>query len=51
MVPDVTMTMDRVANQYMGLAERVYAHTWLCDSVFAVQVPVAAPAVEAVTTV
>ena len=49
-VPDVTMTMDRVANQYMGLAERVYAHTWLCDSVFAVQVPVAAPAVEAVTT-
>lgn len=49
-VPDVTATMDRTANQYMALAERVYAHTWLCDSVFAVQVPVAAPAVEAVTT-
>lgn len=46
MVPDVLATMDRVANQYMALAERVYAHTWVCDSVFAVQVPIAAPAVD-----
>lgn len=44
-VPDVTATMDRSLNQYMALAERVYAHTWVCDSVFAVQVPLAAPAV------
>jgi hypothetical protein len=50
-VPQVIETMDRSLNQYMGLAERVYAHTWACDAVFAVQVPVAAPAVEAVTTV
>lgn len=46
MVPDVTATMDRTFNQYMALAERVYAHTWLCDSVFAVQVPVSAPKVD-----
>lgn len=46
MVPDVTATMDRTANQYLALAERVYAHTWLCDTVFAVQVPIAAPAVD-----
>jgi hypothetical protein len=46
MVPDVTMTMDRSLNQWMGLAERVYAHTWLCDSVFAVQVPLSAPKVD-----
>lgn len=44
-VPDVTATMDRSLNQYMALAERVYAHTWVCDSVFAVQVPLAAPGV------
>lgn len=50
MVPDVLATMDRVNNQWMALAERVYAHTWLCDHVFAVQVPIASPAVEAVTT-
>lgn len=37
--------LDRAANQYMGLAERVYAATWTCDVVHAVQVPVAAPAV------
>lgn len=43
-------TADRAANQFMGLAERVYAHTWVCDNVHAVQVPIAAPAVEAVTT-
>lgn len=37
--------LDRAANQYLGLAERVYAATWLCDVVHAVQVPIAAPAV------
>lgn len=41
---------DRGVNQFMGLAERVYAHSWACDAVYAVQVPYAAPAVEAVTT-
>lgn len=37
--------LDRAANQYMGLAERVYAATWTCPVVHAVQVPIAAPAV------
>lgn len=50
-VPDVTMTMNRVANQYMAIAERVYAHAWECPVVHAVQVPLAAPAVEAVPAV
>lgn len=44
---DVRSVMDRAANQFMGLAERVYAHTWTCDVVHAVQVPVAAPATAA----
>ena len=43
-------TADRAVNQFTGLAERVYAHAWTCDVVHAVQVPVASPAVEAVTT-
>lgn len=46
MVPDVTATMNRTANQWMALAERVYAHTWICDAVFAVQVPLSAPKVD-----
>lgn len=46
--PDVLATMDRVQNQYMGLAERTYAHTWVCDTVHAVQVPVVSPAVVSV---
>jgi hypothetical protein len=46
MVPDVLATMDRLQNQYMALAERVYAHTWVCDSVFAVEVPMSAPKVD-----
>jgi hypothetical protein len=41
---------DRSVNQFRGLAERVYTHAWACDAVHAVQVPYAAPAVEAVTT-
>jgi len=42
---DVRSVMDREFNQFMGLAERVYAHTWTCPVVHAVQVPIAAPAV------
>lgn len=37
--------MNRTTNQFMGLAERVYAATWTCPVVHAVQIPVAAPAV------
>lgn len=36
--------LDRASNQFMGLAERVYAATWTCPVVHAVQVPIAAPA-------
>lgn len=45
-VPPVLAALDRTTNQYMSLAERVYAHTWVCDSVFAVEVPIAAPKVD-----
>lgn len=45
-VPSVAQTMDRTHNQFMGLAERVYTHAWLCPVVYAVQVPFAAPAVD-----
>lgn len=41
--PDVVRTLDRTTNQYNALAERVYLHTWTCDVVHAVQIPVAAP--------
>lgn len=37
--------LNRTTNQLTGIAERVYAATWTCDVVHAVQVPVAAPAV------
>lgn len=46
MIPDVLQTMNRSTNQWLALAERVYAHTWICDEVHAVQVPVAAPKVD-----
>jgi len=36
--------LDRSANQYLGLAERVYAATWTCDVVHAIEVPVLAGA-------
>lgn len=45
--PDPVQTMDRSLNQWMALAETVWAHAWICDTVFAVQVPVAAPATAA----
>lgn len=43
--PDPVQTLDRLNNQWMAVAESVWAHAWVCDTVFAVQVPVAAPAV------
>lgn len=43
--PDPVQTLDRTNNQWMALAETVWAHAWLCDTIHAVQVPVAAPAV------
>lgn len=42
--PDPVQTLDRTFNQWMAVAESVWVHAWLCDTVFAVQVPVAAPA-------
>ncbi|MFC8583461.1 hypothetical protein ACFUGD_02625 [Streptomyces sp. NPDC057217] len=43
--PDPVQTLDRLANQWLALAETVYLHTWVCGDVVAVQIPVAAPAV------
>lgn len=50
-VPDVIQTLDRTNNQFNALAERVYAHAWACDVLFAVEVPVAAPGVSVVPEV
>jgi hypothetical protein len=50
-VPNIAQTLNRTTNQYQAVAERVYAHAWMCDLVFAVQVPVAAPAVAATPAV
>jgi hypothetical protein len=43
--PDPRQTLDRSLNQWDVVAERVYAVTWDCPEVVAVQVPIAAPAV------
>jgi hypothetical protein len=43
--PDPGQTLDRTLNQWDVVAERVYAATWDCPQTFAVQIPVAAPAV------
>lgn len=43
--PDPVQTLERTTNQWHGLAESVWMHGWLCDTVLAVQVPIAAPAV------
>jgi len=48
--PDVVQTLDRAVNQFNALAERVYLHTWTCDVVHAVQIPVAAPQSSAAPT-
>lgn len=45
--PDPTQTLDRATNQWMAVAESVWLHAWLCETIFAVQVPVAAPAAAA----
>lgn len=44
-VPPLDQVFDRTNNQWMAEAIRAYAFTWDCPEVFAVQVPVAAPAV------
>lgn len=49
--PDPRMTLDRSANQWDVVAERAYAHAWDCPDVFAVQVPLAAPATAATPAV
>lgn len=43
--PDPQRVMDRSLNQWDVVGERVYAAAWACPEVFAVQVPIAAPAV------
>lgn len=45
-VPPVMQTMNRSTNQWNALAERVYAHAWVCPVVHAVEVPIAAPKVD-----
>ncbi|MFJ8301591.1 hypothetical protein ACIQ9R_37580 [Streptomyces sp. NPDC094447] len=49
--PDPRRVMDRVANQWDVVSERVYAAAWACPEVVAVQVPVAAPATAATPAV
>lgn len=48
---DVRRAMDRSLNQWDAIAERVYAALWSCPEVFAVQVPIAAPATAATPAV
>ena len=43
--PDPQRVMDRTLNQWDVVSERVYAAAWSCPEVFAVQVPIIAPAV------
>lgn len=45
--PDPQRVMDRTLNQWDVVGERVYAASWACPEVFAVQVPIAAPATAA----
>jgi hypothetical protein len=49
--PDPRRAMDRTLNQWDVVSERVYAAAWACPEVFAVQVPVAAPATAATPAV
>lgn len=44
---DPRQVMDRTLNQWDVVSERVYAAAWSCPEVFAVQVPIAAPATAA----
>lgn len=50
-IPEPTQVLERTTNQWLGLAETVWMHGWLCDTVFAVQVPIAAPATAATPAV
>lgn len=43
--PNPVRVMDRTLNQWDVVGERIYAAAWSCPEVFAVQVPIAAPAV------
>lgn len=45
--PDPQRVMDRTLNQWDVVGERVYAAAWACPEVFAVQIPIAAPATAA----
>lgn len=49
--PDPQRVMDRSLNQWDVIAERIYAAAWSCPEVFAVQVPIAAPATAATPAV
>lgn len=49
--PDPQRVMDRTLNQWDVVSERVYAAAWACPEVFAVQVPIAAPATAATPAV
>lgn len=49
--PDPQRVMDRTLNQWDVVAERIYAAAWACPEVFAVQVPIAAPATAATPAV
>ena len=49
--PDPRQTLDRSLNQWDVVAEEVFAHAWDCPDVFAVQVPIAAPATAATPAV
>lgn len=44
-VPDLLATFDRTTNQYNALAEQVYALTYDCPDVSAIEVPIEAPMV------
>lgn len=46
--PDPRQVLDRTLNQWDVVAEEVFAITWECPEIFAVQVPLAAPGVVAV---
>jgi len=48
-VPPIPETFDRINNQYVIEAIRAYAFTWDCPEVFAVEIPIAAPAIVDIT--
>jgi hypothetical protein len=49
--PDPQRVMDRTLNQWDVVSERVYAAAWSCPEVFAILVPIAAPATAATPAV